>query len=325
MAFSTGTATDLNDLTTKLVSFLTTNAALVAASQAWTQVWTAPGASANPTAIVLRGPGTSGADNVYVGLQKVSVPGDPRYEIQFCGLTQLNATASILADHQNVSPLTRVFADNTPMTYWFVASGRRFFIMTKMSTVYSVGYFGLILPYSLPTSYPYAVFIGGSAADGPSAPVDWRSTDVTHSSFLVPAPVESPLTPSCAFVATPSGSWQPLQAREDNPLSYNLLHAFIHPFADMGQYNDDGLASPTGREVLRILIDSPGAEFPLIPCTIMTKTPGAQVYGALDDVYATAGFGNAAENILTIGAEQYLVFPNTFRASVDQYGAIRIA
>ena len=41
------------------------------------------------------------------------------------------------------------------MPYWFIANGRRFIVIVRVSSVYQSAYAGFILPYHLPnTFYP---------------------------------------------------------------------------------------------------------------------------------------------------------------------------
>lgn len=326
--YVTATVANLDALFTALVNQLTTNATLVGLGQQWSNVWTAPGGSANPSAVVLRGPGASGTDNIYVGMQKVSVPGEGRYEIQFCGMTGVNAGANVLSDHINTSPLVRLFSDVVAQTYWLVASGRRFFIQTKISTVYSQAYCGFILPYALPASYPYPLFVGGSAADHVAAPVDWRSTAVQHTNFLQPYQDDSPAVASNAFLIRPDGTWNGFTGVGETAIGTNDAQmCFIHPWSygsDFDLVVAANADSPTGRELLTIMNPCLGGTFPLFPTTIMTTNPSYSVYGAFDDVYATSGIGNSAENVITLGGEQYLVFQNCFRVTPDQYAAVRI-
>ena len=77
MAVEIGTASSAADLYDKLISFLTTNADLVTAGQEWAIAWDSPAAYENQTDIVLRGPGLSGQDQVYVGRVRRGVS-DPR-------------------------------------------------------------------------------------------------------------------------------------------------------------------------------------------------------------------------------------------------------
>ena len=136
MAFETGTASNAADLFDKLVSFLTTNEDLVSAGEAWTEEWVAPSGAVNTTARVLVG-AVSAGDAPKIGMRLVSTPATAVHEIQFNGVTNILTSATLLTEHANPSALVRVFADSNPMTYWFSASGRRFIIVVKISTVFS--------------------------------------------------------------------------------------------------------------------------------------------------------------------------------------------
>jgi hypothetical protein len=47
--------------------------------------------------------------------------------------------------------------------------------------------------------------------------------------------------------------------------------------------------------------------------------------GELDGVYHVAGFGQTAENIVTIGGTDYVVIPDVFRSGNSNYCAVKLA
>jgi hypothetical protein len=49
------------------------------------------------------------------------------------------------------------------------------------------------------------------------------------------------------------------------------------------------------------------------------------VLGELDGAYFIPGFGQAAENIVTISGQDYLVVQNIFRTTSDAYWALKLA
>ena len=56
----------------------------------------------------------------------------------------------------------------------------------------------------------------------------------------------------------------------------------------------------------------------------ITDTARTSVYASLDGVYRVSGFGNTAENIITVGGVNYLVVPDAYRSSIGDYCAIRM-
>ena len=49
-----------------------------------------------------------------------------------------------------------------------------------------------------------------------------------------------------------------------------------------------------------------------------------QVDGELAGVFATTGFGAAAEDIITVGRKDFLLLPNVFRTSKENYFALEL-
>jgi hypothetical protein len=61
----------------------------------------------------------------------------------------------------------------------------------------------------------------------------------------------------------------------------------------------------------------------LLPVILADGTPN--VYGELDGVFALTGFGNGAENTVTIGGVVHYVVQNVFRTDQLDYFAIKEA
>lgn len=327
MAFITGTATDATDFFNKLVAFLKTDATLVAGSQQWTQQWAAPVGAPNLTAVVLRGPGLGGGDNVLVGLQLVTDVANDRHEIQVVGLTNVLAGAVELGDHVNASPVVKHFLTNTTMTYWFSANGRRFVSLAKISTVFEALYAGFILPYALPISYDYPMYIGGSAALVSEDPVaqDWRDLSLTHTNFVHPyGRIAGATTENTgSYLLSPEGAWRECanNAADDNN-ALDTSKVLVYPGTDGGDFYGQA-RRPSLHQMQSFALPGFGDVFPLMPVILFSISPGTQVYGVLDGVYATSGINNASENVITVGADNYLVFQNTFRSSSDLYAALK--
>lgn len=325
MAFETGTATNYQDFFDKLLTFLQTDADLVAAGQEWEVAWEAPGGAANETDIVLRGPGLSGNDNVLVGLRLVEDVGADRFALHLSGMTGVLPAAVAFDEHVNCTPqVPLMFLDSNPMTYWFVANGRRFIAVAKISSVYEALYAGLFLPYAAPSRYSYPLFIGGSSCLG-NTPTDWRSTHAAHTLFHNPY-YYSPNPPqeSCAWMLSPEGNWQRCVG------STSSTGAQVAMSPDYFGDNEIGmnLTFTSSRYGYRDIKDNMsacyGGDYALTPIQMLQWTPTDQAFGALHGVFHVAGKGNAAENIITINEVDHLVVQNAFRTSVGAYLAIAL-
>jgi len=151
MAYATGTASDFADLYNKLRDFLTTNVDLVADGEAWVQIAGPGGTLTDADEIILQGPGTTGTDEILVGIKPVTSVASDYYNLSMFGLVSYNPALGGIQSQVGESLARTLLAWNSPMTYWFVANGRRFIVVIKVASTYHMAYCGFILPYMLPT------------------------------------------------------------------------------------------------------------------------------------------------------------------------------
>jgi hypothetical protein len=319
-AYATGTATSHTDLFAKLKTFLTTNATLVAAGQQWTTAWT----DTDSTDVVLKGP-----DNIYVGLRLTADSGAGTYALWLNGMTGLLSSATSITEHLNPSTPVAMYLDNQPMAYWFVASGRRFSVVVKISTVFEACYAGFFLPYAPPTTYPYPMFIGASRGALQTGTQNWRSTDDGHTHFVSPyvsfyGNAINNDTPS--WMLDPTGQWVRCWNNGGDPGNPKI---FLGP-----EQFGDGLGSARttdgngvwGYDSIRQRMGpSFDGSFALMPITLTQQSPADQTYGILDGVYRVPGNANSSENIITASGVDHLVVQNCFRTGVGQYWALALA
>ncbi|HLP67779.1 MAG TPA: hypothetical protein VK181_09695 [Rhizobium sp.] len=331
MAYEIGTATDHADLWDKLISFLTTNEELVYDNQQWEVAWEAPTGAANPTDIVLKGPGLADADQIFVGLRRIdNVPNDAS-EIRMVGMTGVIPTADTYDTHVNTTPRpVRTFLRANPMNYWFVANGRRFMAVIKVSSVYEALYGGFFLPYGDPITYSYPLFIGGSAGfGGNNAAVDWRSTAGDHANFpLSGYDSNSQGYEPSAWALSPSGDWLRCAGTGNGGTNgVNDANIYLAPrFFGTGFQISEGITGSNYgyEEMKRRVIEALGGGYCLTPITLVQQNPSDQTYGVLDGVYHAPGRGNSAENIITVDGLDHLVVQNTFRTSLGDFWAMQI-
>lgn len=329
MAFQTGTATSHTDFYAQLISFLTTNADLVSAGQAWTQVWQAAGTDPNPEDRMLRGPGLTGTDEVYVGIRLDSNVAQDGYWMELRGATGFLATAAQYSEHVNSTPhAVRMFLDSGNMQYWFVANGRRFVCVVKISTVFQSCYAGFYLPFAPPTAYPYPMFIGGTSgpvdADGAES---WRSEDDNHRMFFNSNYDTSPTDDQepGAWLLDGGGQWLRV-ANNGNPEDANCTMAPRRTYGDFFTTDNDDSdfrnESYNRWELFARIMDCYGGDRVLLPLQPVQHNPVGQLFGQLDGVYKVQGVANAAENLITFNSIDHLVVPDVFRSNFEDYMAV---
>lgn len=161
MSFQTGTATDYRDLLDKLRLFLTTDATLVAAGQAWvTQRWAT---TATTQELILKAPGLGGTDQIYVGFNSFQDTVADYFNWTINGYTGYDAGQTFFSQPGSIGanntllPCLNLW--NGAIPYWFVANGRRCIIVARVNTRYFVAYVGLSTPYATTNQYPYPLCI----------------------------------------------------------------------------------------------------------------------------------------------------------------------
>lgn len=311
MAWETGTATDQADLLDKIVDFLTTNTDLITDGQEWEDLGAASGQT---TGTWLKGPGLSGTEEIFVGLQAVNDLPNDIYTIEIAGAQGFNSAQGFSAQ-VGKSPASFVAVSNSPMTYWIVANGQRFVVVVKVSTTYHAMYCGKILPYGTPSQYAYPLFIGGESASA----LRFSDTTVGNRQFVDPGSPSSP-SQSGVNLCFPDGSWQFFQnfINSSGSDSLSTQGRTIWPYAG---------SSNNGTEVdnrLRELRDNIDGSYTLLPLILHCESPSRQVFGELDGCFWVSGFGNAAENIVTVGGVDHLVVQNIHRTNRWNYWALKL-
>ena len=349
MAYATGTATDRNDLWNKLLSFLTTNPALVAANQAWEVVWSYD--TTNNTRRMLKGKGLSGLDEIFVSLHKQD---DLYYSgeslLWIGGATGFSPTAANIADHPNsLARYPAMFLDNGPMSYWFVANGRRFVVVVRMSTVYNMLYGGLILPYATPTTYTYPLFVGACRGfaqyGGSTAPVvdSWRNSESErYSAFMRPKAGNSASGwyDSSAALLDPMGVWNSVSSGDMPAFTGNTLwmspnkqqESLMGSTINRNTYNNVSIAMYQGlgyRGVMERTIEGLGGDVPITPLTLFSGTISGNpenptTLGILDGCFQAGGLSLTAESVFQVGGVDHMIFQNIMRTNVSSYWALAL-
>lgn len=325
MAVEIGTATDHVDLYNKLYDFLTASPDLVAAGQNWSRVW---GASPPYTAdlagdstgsdIVLKGPGLSGNDDIYVGMRLEEDPSTDYFGVWFSGAQGVVDSAEHCWDHINSAPRMHMPLFDQSSPYWFVANGRRFVVVVKISTVFAAAYEGLFLPYATPQEYPYPMISSGCSREAKR----WSDENPGHTHFCMPnlsrssdSQMNEPYKDYSSYpendgllrVLSPSGEWVMFNNSNDD---YRVF-----PWSSPGGATD----FVEGQRTLF------GGDHMLYPATLVST--GSRLRGTLgvfDGVYHCTGFGNAAENLLTLNGVDHLVVQNLFRTGFTDYWALAL-
>ncbi|MBT9159047.1 MAG: hypothetical protein DDT26_00296 [Dehalococcoidia bacterium] len=311
MAWATGIATDHRDLIGKLRDFLTSNTALVALGQNWTRLsGPASGTPLVTDELVFSGPGLTGGADIRVGLKFFENAGAGFFNVGFIGLT--TSGVNDIENQPNASRPHWMLLLNAPMTYWFVANGRRFEIIVRAGSNYQQAYCGFILPEHFPDDWPYPLYVGANSYE---RNIGNANATVINSAYWQGATSSGggDGAPSCASICDPGRLFRS-QAN------------FWRTSSEADQSNDSGqvLTYPWSirwfdSRVRQSLTDQPtlvrGALFSENTAT------GRVFYGAFDGLFYLPAFGVTAEQIITIGGVDHIAVPNTFRTGDSNFCA----
>lgn len=145
-----------------------------AVANGWTQLRydTAP---ANRE-LILRGAGLSGTEEIYVGFRTYQDSGADYYNLVAATFT--GYVAGNTFDTQPGARLSGVPAHNNRIDYWLTLNAQRIALAMKVGTpVYESCYVGKMLPYCLPSQFPYPIICAGMLNGTPAT----RFSETAHS------------------------------------------------------------------------------------------------------------------------------------------------
>jgi hypothetical protein len=329
MAYETGTATNHADLLAKLRDFLTTDASLVADSQQWDVIGGVDtGTPADMDFVSFEGPGLAGDDQIFASIRIRDTPVINAYNWEMYGHTSYNPLAPGVEQSGNpLAPVTMLLTNN-PIVYWFFANGRHFKVVTRISGRYDASYVGLILPDHTPLDWSLPFYLGGSSFLLTTA----SAADDTprHTNFWHPCSISNNANvQTTAYMLTPGGVWRP---------TANQYYAgdLVERTMGFGMVVTPHNADTFYRNIRRALDGQPWITRTVLAQigdgaaansggAVTTAAPdGGNWYGALDGVFYTPAFGAAAEEIVTIDGNDYILFPNIARTSDGMFAALAI-
>lgn len=325
--FSNGTtiphANGWDDLLTKLNTFLTTNADLVAGSQNWTNL--ADNVVGDERFVYLRGPGLAGTDEIHINIRRYEdiVAGARNWEVRY----STGYDSGLAYDNQPGVSLAQYFAltqaEVTPnIQYWFFANGRRFMVVAKISTVYLSMYAGLFLPYATPSEYPLPICVMTGAEQEDSV---YNEGNEEVTGFFNPKSLLLGVTTiGSNSIRTPGGAVIRAWNEDSNNTSDVTRTANIWP----NDIQETGFpAGATTREPATdsyTMSTNDDDSYTLLPFVIWSLRISQGVLGELDGVFWVSGRDNSAENNITIGADNYVCHQSANQSNIDEFAAFKI-
>jgi len=323
MPTDTGFASDHTDLLDKLKIFALANGA--------TSLRYDTSISGNEE-LILQLPG-SGSDEIIFGMRCYSFVAEDRYGWELQGMTGFNNTLSFhempgtiaLSTNPPCLPLHKnTPSDSNTIKYWFVMNTRRIIIVAKIGSTYQSNYMGFILPYGIPTQWPYPLMVGGSTNRvtnifAPDFGIPLRFSDTTWqtAAYWYNRVDDNAIGTAC--LREPGGVY--LRFRNQSQSSdgeHNSGWTGTWPYTE--RFNDFGGDAYQGFDNMRTTLDGSYTLQPIMYINGSTDN----VYGELDGVKHVSGFGNAPENTITVGTDDWLVIPNITRNGTGEISAVKL-
>ena len=285
MAYTSGTCTDYKNLLSILASF--------AGANGWTVL------EQTTTRVYLKGTGTAGLDEIYVGINAYENSSTGYYNWEVVGSIGWR-TGRAWPVQPGVSGANTCFLYlwNAPMAYWIVATPRRIILVAKVSTSYQTLHLGLLTQVATEAQYPYPLLIGGSG--NTSAQAYSVTTDYNSAFWSTPYRASG-------MLHLPSGEWSELSTLANTRRQCNS-----------GSVNSSLMSNVLAGLDGTVLLEK------VYVYDNSSSGPSPAVYGFVEGLFRVSGYGNSAENITTIAGVHYLSVPNIFRSGTGDYCALRL-
>jgi len=304
MSYATGTCTGHIALLDALKTFLE--------AQGWA---TKRYATGDVYEYVAMGPGLTGTDEIYIGIQTYTNSDSQYYNWKLRGYTGYSSLLDFASQPGAISGTSNapLLLTNGTIQYWFIVNSRRVIVIAKCGLSYECAYLGLIIPYAPESQLSYPLFIGGSHN---SVSNSYTEQEFEHFSFWNPQVSSSGSRPQSTFLA--NNTWMSVVNRGGD--GYGLV---IHPYC--GTPTSEESPSPTIYEFYSLRENIDGS-FPVLPCILMSNYASVTrgVYGELDGVFGVPSINNVPEDTITIGSDTYIIIASAYRTSRRSYAAFKL-
>lgn len=245
--------------------------------------------------LFLMGTGLAGLDEIYIGIETHEDVVNGRYNWDMGGAWGWRAGKAMAAQPMSSGgELANIYLWNAAIPYWMVATPRRIIVVAKVSTTYQMAYLGLLTPPATDAQYPYPLFIGGTYY-GKAFNYSYAHQNSFWASGFY----------QCARLSMPGGVWGSVNtsaSQAANP-TVSVVSA---------NFNDRN-----------VLLTAPDGSY-LMEQMYLTEVSNSSIMGALEGLFRVSGYNNSAENIITAGGVNYMVFPDVSKSSYGDYCALRL-
>lgn len=284
--------------------------------------------------VILKGNGSVGTDEIYVGLSARDF-GSSVYQWDIRGFTGFQSNVNF-SSQPGISPAgSYVPLNNSSIRWWLFISPRRIITVFRMGGTYTNMYLGLIKPFATTAQYPYPLAVIGCS----STPQIFSSSTIAMSGMTDPINVSTGNRSGPGYLRTPGGSWRGMANSSGTSSRQQNTELVIWPCGSVvndSDFDTTDFVPPTGNpgtpsSSLRQTEDSgvtSGWVFPLFSTMIIETDPDEALHGELDNVYwsgtITEDIGQAiSEDQYDVAGQIYHLFQNANRTDPWAYFLVK--
>lgn len=259
--------------------------------------------------LILKGVGLAGGDNIFIGWAVATNVTRSYYNLACVGSSSFNPDLAFGAQPSKSPTVYWVLSNIASIEHWIVVTARKVIIITKIGTVYTSCYMGLILPYAVPSEYTYPLFV---AANDRTFSTQISETDTDFSSFWK-------ASDQAAYLKHPGGDWAKYVTKANNvSLEFDKC---TWPWS---------IAGLTGwSDFIVNFRDNIDGSYSILPAILHQQYDDddnwhPNMFGEIDGVFWVSGINQVSENTFTLDSDDYIVFQNCFRTGRSDFFALRM-
>lgn len=218
---------------------------------------------------------------------------------------------------------------NQPMTYWFNLFGDKIMIVAKIGSIYVSSYSGFIKRAASPLQYPYPMYIGGNSyggSDGSNSVKQdnlMRFSDANNfNSNFIFGVGDALVTSSQQFnsrcrnyISLPSGDWLEIVGTGGTGFSNNPKAGFTF---------GNGYNRETALSLEKNFRDEYDIKSVIICSKLETNVTFPDILGEYFSCGVVAGSSILPEDVMSVGSDDYLAFPDVFRNQTYDFFVMKI-
>jgi hypothetical protein len=252
-------------------------------------------------------PGLGGTSTIYVGAETYGSVDFDTYNFGLTGFRTWNSTLPAAAQ-ANPTSMRYLSLVNASISYWIVANGQRFILVTKNNSVYQIAYAGFGLPYEPPSAHAYPMIVGATSSG--------RTVRYSDQNAYFRFPIDPGRYGLAAMF--PDAQWRDFSNRFSGTgegVADTVVAAHVYPT----------FLTQAGLQLTFYRSGVDDTTRLLMPCVLgnMLAAP-YHIWGEFEGLYWTPGYSVASESLIQESRFDHLVVQNVFRVAAQNYGAVRL-